>query len=197
MRARLVAVTHRRLIAGAQSNQRGKESVHWTGFREAIKYETFGSSPLLHRRVVFATTTSIDLAAFSYTQAGVPVRDQLVDPRVWGAEVCESLFGKVKVEDWSNEFVAKLNKQNIEVLNDQNRVVKSAGSGQVYNEVWWQPLGKKMVYGDAGGVGRSPWATITSDLGNVYVLDIFVNRESDSDVGAASVSSELTVYWRE
>ena len=55
-----------------------------------------------------------------------------------------------------------------------------------------------MQYASQDGVeGGSPWCSHTSPLGNVFLLDVFANRESDEEVDPASVSSQVTLFWKE
>ena len=70
VKARLVCVTYRGLVVGATGSQRGKEKVYWKGFREPMKYETRGSSPLMHRGIIFQSSNSIQLAQLRFSQTG-------------------------------------------------------------------------------------------------------------------------------
>ena len=56
-----------------------------------------------------------------------------------------------------------------------------------------------VVYADEGDgpPGRSVWAAPTSPIGNVYVLDIFVNKDRDAEATAAQVASDFIVSWLE
>ena len=183
---------------GGSSQQRGRETVFWTGFSESMTAETRGNSPLLYRRIVFVSFGNIALAAYKRTSKGEPFRPTLVDPMSWPAVIRDSIFPRLKTEDWVDIHVAKVDGTELKVLSDQTWQVRAAGNGQVQEKTWWTPLFQQMDYGAVDGVdGTSSWSSRTSPLGNVYVLDIFANREDDERVSPASVSSEITLYWRE
>jgi hypothetical protein len=183
-------------LAGSPS-QRTKEVVRWTGVVEEIKYETRGNAPLIHRRIVFTSRASITGTALQFFADGAVGRRGVFDADDLPIAVVTSLFTE-RSQDLTDSFVAPVNKKNVDLLSDDVYTISTAGNGIVRMSRYWTKLDQEMAYADDGDrVGTSPWCSSTSVLGNVYVCDIFANRENDADVASAQVSSRVTAYWKE
>lgn len=188
-------------MPGASESQRGKAKVTWTGIGEVINYETKGNAPFIHRRIIFAAPNALADAELLFKAAagGGYFRSVVKETSDLPLGVINSLFTEARGKDWTNELVAKVETKNVELLSDVTEYVQGGSdAGKVKKTRKYLEINREMEYADAGGVsGGSPWASQTSALGNVYVLDIFSNRESDEDAAAGVVSTELTVYWSE
>lgn len=193
---RLACLTYRPLISGGGETARLKESVTVRGVAERVNYELTGSSPFVHRRVIFSSHEKWNVGVLVDNGQGTSGRAQAVEADDMAIRFLDGVFGGRRDVDWSDQFVATLDKKLCTVVDDTVLPINPSGDGFIKMSKRWVDIKKEMTYADEGFSGSSCWSSATSPLGNVYCLDIYSNR-ADEDEGEVTVSSQMKFYWAE
>jgi len=181
-------------IGGAGEEDNGRRTI--TGVSETCKYETRSSAPFLHRRILFSTPTVATSAALVY-QAGIGyirgTAEDVVEPTPFA-----NLKSVVTNPDRAHDsFVSKVKREDINLIEDKTYTISTSADGTIRTHKWWKKLDMDITY-NSGAIGASNtgWVSGNSPSGNLFVCDIFANRDGTESDDGVSVSSELNVYWR-
>lgn len=113
------------------------------------------------------------------------------------------LYKGVRTIDFDTGYgmllTSALDKENVRIHSDVTRSIKSGNDAGVMRKFdIYQPLNKKMIYGDQESgsmLTNTTYAASNSPLGDVYVFDLFVQLQGAP--GAITVAGQGTAYWHE
>ena len=117
-RGRLCCVTGRGLVSNGGSSQRSRAKIFFHGISEKVNYELEGSSPFIHRRVVFVANRAVNVAAVT-VRGEHEVRFKSIDWDNWPIDLQDWLFGGQSALDVHNELLTPLNAQNVREISDE------------------------------------------------------------------------------
>nr|QEV81543.1 hypothetical protein [unidentified] len=187
---------------------RNRTTVFMRGLRERIELRTNSGISWQWRRIVFTMKGSAihqdtfnpgtSLVARETSEGMVRMfsQSQTVTDRV-----VDIVFRGTNQQDWSNHFIAPVDRTKVTVISDTSRVIQSGNNSGVFR--MYKPyyrFNKNLVYQDEE-VGDHTTAgmfsvTSKSGMGDCYVYDLFYpNGGTSSDT--ISVDIEASLFWSE
>lgn len=178
----------------AVEDSRRSENVDFVGIGESVQYETRSSAPFIHRRIIFTTPDRLEGTNPQFnTSLGFhrgPARDIELVPLAWVSAILESYSNP------ENTYLAGTKSGRVKVLSDEVFNISPASDGAVRSKRWWKPLHEDVTYDDSSDPLVNAWARPNTGGGNVYIADVYSNREQ-GEVLPAVVSGDLVAYWKE
>lgn len=103
--------------------------------------------------------------------------------------------------DWTNHFIAPIDKTRVTVYSDTTRVIRSGnGQGTIQMYKRWYPMNKMLYYDDeeAGDQMNPAMFSVESKagMGDFYIYDIYYPNGGTS-TDTLSVDIEARLYWHE
>lgn len=178
------------------------------GLKERIEIKTNSPLSWQWRRICFTIKgDTINFGNADPTQSEVMrqtsagmTRLQTIDDGTI-SRVTDLVFKGTNGADWTNHFIAPIDKQRVTVYSDKTRIIRSGNSQGVikmYKE--WYPMNKMLIYDDeeAGDqMNPAPFSVEgKAGMGDFYVYDIlYPNGGASGEELAMDIESRL--YWHE
>lgn len=196
---RLTCISMLEFVQGGGTTDRASEVVNFRGVSTEMNYSLSGNSPFIHRQIVFSSSVRLGGSVPVSDASGNQIRSPAVPEDAIPAMSIRHIFGVQGNLNWTDQFIAKVNKKNCVVYSDKTLVINPVGMGHSKMNRSYVKIQKNIRYEDNGDVGGGVTPCENSPLGNVYVLDIYCNKSpaAGETVGAVTVSSEMTRYWSE
>ncbi|KAI9804834.1 MAG: hypothetical protein M1825_001202 [Sarcosagium campestre] len=197
---RLSCVSFRVYGAVVGSSLRSSHKVHIIGIRDENSYETRSSSTLIHRRILFTSRVGEGGAPTQFNAAIGHFRPPAALLEELELDILLNVFGGnlPNNEDIHDDFRCPVAGTGITLLCDERYMPSAGGNeGLLRRNKWWTPIGQDFHYhpGVEGDPGTG-WCSDAPNIGNIYALDIYANRDS-MEQPAATVSNKLVLYWRD
>lgn len=191
----------------SNDHTRNAQDVYYRGFSETFWVQT-GSTPLVHRRIVFWAQQIIEQARALITfEPNAPPTYYRPFTDIRGDSLLmEYLFQGTTPADWQGQFPlsAKLDRRHCRVISDTRKITNpgnETGTQKLYKT--WVGVNRRLSYADdenGAGETSSPWTgPIPFNPGNLYVMDIFTQGFTGPTVGdvPARFTTQATSYWHE
>lgn len=205
------------IVAGDVAG-RTATTCYMRGLKERVEIATSSGVPWIWRRVCFTLKGEyfITLPEFSGVASkffrssneagysrwigafnlGVPFQQAML------AKVLNLVFQGEFDVDWDQATAAKVSPQNVTVMYDKVRTIKSGndtGTIRTYN--LWHGMNKNLQYNDdelGGGMVTSHYAAGNRvGMGDYYVMDIFKPGTGGNENDALIFHPQATLYWHE
>lgn len=207
----LFIATARYEVSEVYATARNSRSVFMKGYAENCEVRTSNSAPWEWRRIVFRMkggALRANLALFDDNgSVGYRRRQTIIsDGSAAGVAISAQLFGHVfdgtVTDDWTDPMQAKVTSQNVTIMSDTKRFVRSGNdNGVLRNYKTYVPINKNLRYydGEVGAIDISGAysAEGNSGCGDVYIFDTFKPWINTTDGGQLFFTPQACLYWHE